>query len=351
VALHGMEEAVKVGFVPAGYTGTRIPYPKLVRYADDLIVWYPTREGIERVRSTLEGWLSGMGLTLHPNKTRIRHTMEAMTGEAPGFDFLGFHVQQFRVGHHRSARYKGRVLGFKTLIRPSTEAIKRHHAALRSVVIKGRMLPHKDLIDQLNPKIWGWANYYRSVVSTAVFSDCDNALFPLLWHWARRRHPKKNASWVARRYWRTIGHNRWCFAASTDVSLVRHANTRIRRHVKVRGAASPFDGNLTYWARRIQDHPLTRGKLGKLLHAQDGRCRYCGLYFRDGDLMEIDHILPHDLGGIDALANLQALHRHCHDQRHATLTAERGIHARNPTGEELGEGKLSRPVLKAGEEE
>jgi hypothetical protein len=33
------------------------------------------------------------------------------------------------------------------------------------------------------------------------------------------------------------------------------------------------------------------------------------------------------------------------------LTAERGIHARNPTGEELGEGKLSRPVLKAGEEE
>jgi RNA-directed DNA polymerase len=36
VALHGMEEAVKVGFVPAGYTGTRIPYPKLVRYADDV---------------------------------------------------------------------------------------------------------------------------------------------------------------------------------------------------------------------------------------------------------------------------------------------------------------------------
>ena len=67
--------------------------------------------------------------------------------------------------------------------------------------------------------------------------------------------------------------------------------------------------------------------------------------------MEIDHILPHDLGGTDAFTNLQALHRHCHDQRHATLTAERGIHARNPAGEELGEGKLSRPILKAGEEE
>jgi RNA-directed DNA polymerase len=41
-----------------------------------------------------------------------------------------------------------------------------------------------------------------------------------------------------------------------DSPLVHHADTPIRRHVKVRGSASPYDGNLVYWAQRLRNHPL-----------------------------------------------------------------------------------------------
>ena len=157
IALHGMEEAVKAEFIAAGQHKASVPVPRLVRYADDLVVVYPTREGIERAQQALENWLSGMGLILNPRKTRVTHTLGVLEEEAHGFDFLGFHIQQFPVGRHQSGRCRGKLLGFKTLIRPSTQAVKRHREALRTLVKEGRSLPQKALIDQLNPLIVGWS--------------------------------------------------------------------------------------------------------------------------------------------------------------------------------------------------
>jgi 5-methylcytosine-specific restriction endonuclease McrA len=38
-----------------------------------------------------------------------------------------------------------------------------------------------------------------------------------------------------------------------------------------------------------------------------------GLSFKDGDQVEVDHLIPVSLGGTDLYVNLQLLHRHCHD--------------------------------------
>jgi 5-methylcytosine-specific restriction endonuclease McrA len=99
--------------------------------------------------------------------------------------------------------------------------------------------------------------------------------------------------------------------------LARHDATPIRYHVKVRGTASPFDGHLVYWSQRLQRHPLANGRLGQLLQLQQGKCLFCGLHLRDGDRLEIDHLVPTSLGGTDQIGNLQVLHRHCHDQKTA----------------------------------
>jgi RNA-directed DNA polymerase len=107
----------------------------------------------------------------------------------------------------------------------------------------------------------------------------------------------------------------------------------------VKGTASPFDGTLVYWTTRLQHHPLTNGTLGKLLARQQGRCGIGGLSFRDDECIEIDHILPQSLGGTDALTHLMALHRHCHDQRHAAQVVG-GIPVKTPTAEELDEEKV-----------
>src|SRR5262249_52036717 len=114
---------------------------------------------------------------------------------------------------------------------------------------------------------------------------------------------------------------RWTFVVKEhrrETSRLRfHRETKIQRHAKVRGWASPYDGNLVYWARRLKAHPLTGNDLGRLLVKQGGKCLYCRLTFQDGDLLEIAHILPPRLGGTHALSNKQVLHRHCHDQKTA----------------------------------
>ena len=45
---------------------------------------------------------------------------------------------------------------------------------------------------------------------------------------------------------------------------------------------------------------------------QRGMCAMCKKAFVNGDVMEIDHIIPKSKGGPDKYLNLQLLHRHCH---------------------------------------
>jgi RNA-directed DNA polymerase len=209
----------------------------------------------------------------------------------------------------------------------------------------------RDLIGILNPVIRGWANYYRSVVSAKAFGACDSFLVKLLRSWSTRRHAHKNRHWVFRRYWRPTATWTWNFATSSGVSLWWHAKTTIRRHVKVKGTASPFDGQLAYWAQRLKVHPLTGYLLGQLLREQQGRCSWCHRYFLDSEAIEIDHILPRSLGGTNAFSNRQALHRHCHDQKttkDGSPSGKSSAHDKRHIAEEPCDGKPSRTVLQAG---
>lgn len=344
IALHGMETALR-----SAYT-EREGKPGLIRYADDFVVLHPTMAGVEKAKRIVEQWLANMGLELKPSKTRITHTLE---GEA-GFDFLGFQVRQYRVGKtHSGQNTHGVPLGFKSPIKPAPASIKRHMADLRRLVRAHRAASQEDLIDALNPVIVGWANYYRTVVAAETFSRCDHLLNGSLQRWARHRHPNKRKRWVVGKYWAVDRGEGWAFKVQGGPTLKAHRATPIRRHVKVKGRASPYDGNLVYWAQRLKDHPLVGTRTGQLLKFQQGRCAYCGLYFKPGDVLECDHIIPRHLGGDDRLMNLQLLHRHCHDQK----TARDGSHQAN-TGhgttdkdhliEEPCAAKVARTVLKGG---
>jgi hypothetical protein len=103
-----------------------------------------------------------MGLELKPSKTKITHTLKPYQG-AVGFDFLGWTVRQFPVGKTHTGTYKGRPLGFKTIIKPSKEAIKRHIAATKQVIRGSRAASQEQLIKDLTPIVRGWANYYPRI--------------------------------------------------------------------------------------------------------------------------------------------------------------------------------------------
>ena len=135
-----------------------------------------------------------------------------MYGGQAGFDFLGFAIRQHRVGkYHTGKDTRGRPLGFKTLIRPSREAIKRHSSTLRAVVDTHRGVRQQELIGLLNPKIRGWSNYYSTVCSKRSFTRVDNVLYAKLWSWARWRHRKKTRRWIAAKYWRVRDGEGWVF--------------------------------------------------------------------------------------------------------------------------------------------
>ena len=254
-----------------------------------------------------------MGLAMKPSKTRITHTLDAYEGNW-GLDFLGFDVRQYRVGkYHTAKNTHGRPLGFKTLIKPSQEAQQRHIHQLKRSIRELRGAPQEGLIADLNPQIRGWAHYYQTVVASQCFGRMDHVVYWMLWKWACWRHPDKGMGWKKRRYWKRVDdHDEF---RTEGARLFTHCRVKICRHTKVEGTASPYDGNLVYWAKRNYEHPLTTTRTGYLLRLQKGRCAACGLYLKDGDLMERDHIIPKSLGGTDDVRNQQVLHRHCHDRK------------------------------------
>jgi RNA-directed DNA polymerase len=288
----------------------------LVRYADDFVAVAPSREVLEsHVRPKLEQFLAERGLAVcpaptprpppppPPPTTRIVHVEE-------GFNFLGFTIRRFKD---------------KVLTKPQKEKVQAHIRRLKAIVVEYRTTPQEILIDRLNPVIQGWCNYYQHGVASRTYHRIGDHLWHMLWQWAKRRHPNKSSRWIAKRYWKTVGHRKWVFG--TAEKTLRHpGDTKITRWVKVRGRSSPYDPTLRdYWAdrdqRAIASEVVTWQKL-TIIKTQHHRCGYCGLKFQPGDAIDLHHRVPRSDGGPDTTDNLTALHEHCHYQRHANRGKE-----------------------------
>lgn len=131
IALHGMEERIKDFVETLDLKRSCGKYQltirdkrdsvQLIRYADDFVILHKDITVVQRCQQTIAEWLEGMGLELKPSKTRLTHTLNQYEQEKPGFDFLGFTVQQFPVGKYHSKQ------GFKTIITPSKQKQKVHY--------------------------------------------------------------------------------------------------------------------------------------------------------------------------------------------------------------------------------
>ncbi len=296
IALHGLEELIE-----HRYPGRN--KPALIRYADDLVVLHPDRQVIEQGQALIAAQLSGMGLELKPSKTRITHTLEVTEGEA-GFDFLGFNIRQYWV--------KMSKRGYKTIIKPSRKSIERHRRQVVEVIRRQRNDSQERFIDALNPVIRGWSNYFSTVCSKKTFGKLDCELRQQLRAWIRYRHPQKSLKAGYNKYFHREGGRLDFVPRKGGKRLRDHAETPIKRHVKVQGKRSPFDGDEVYWSSRRGHHPGVAPRVARLLKQQQGKCPQCGGYFKAGDVMEIDHLVARREDGGDKRSNFQLLHRYCH---------------------------------------
>lgn len=305
VALHGLESHL-IKACPS------MRKPSIIRYADDFVILHEDLEVLRALREQAETWLVGMGLRLKASKTHISHTLQATDG-AVGFDFLGFTVRQYPVGKYRTNTFRGQP-GYKTFIKPSRKAQKRHVAALRETVRNHQGQAQAALIGHLNPLIRGWSNYYRACVAAKVFTRMDTHLYYQLFQWATYRHAYKTDGWCYRHYWRRV-KGRVVFSDGKNL-LTKHMDTRIQRHVKVKWDKSPFDGDWVYWSTRMGRDPSHPAQWVKLLKRQDGQCGYCGLRFMTVDVLEVHHRDGNRQNY--SLRTLVLLHGHCHDQVHSS---------------------------------
>ena len=318
IALHGMEMRIKE--YAATWKGCKEMNKKsltLTRYADDFVIIHKDLNVIKSCKEIIKDWLSKIGLELNQEKTKITHTLNHENNKT-GFDFLGFNIRQYYVGKHQSGKNgTGELLGFKTIIKPSKEKVKEHYRKLAEIIDNHKAAPQQSLIAKLAPVITGWCNYYKTACSKEIYAKVQNLTFWKLLRWGYRRHPNKSKTWSNNKYWHTIGMNNWRFASKSgeefNAVLPMHSETKIVRHVKVKGDASPFDGNTNYWATRMGRHPEVKASVARLLKKQKGKCNQCNLTFKPGDKIETDHIIPRQAGGKKLKDNLQLLHKHCHD--------------------------------------
>ena len=265
---------------------------------------FPTRE----LRGPRKGELRWQ--RLKPSKTRIVHTLDKHNGQV-GFDFLGFHIRQHRVGQYHTRTFRG-VPGYRTIIKPSWEAQKRHLKRVKEIVRQHRGSPQAALIKDLNPAIRGWTRYYRTCTAKKIFARMDLLLIHKLQQWAKFRHSWKSLGWRYRRYWQQ--RRNAMFFTDGSTCLVKNATTKIERHTKVISAKSPYDGDWLYWGARLSKTPVYPKRKTTLLKQQRGKCPHCGLRFMDGSVLEVHH--RNGDKNDSRYDNLLLLHGHCHDEVH-----------------------------------
>ena len=231
MTLDGLEQVVKK--VAPSHQKVHV-----VRYTDDFIITGASQEVLEdKVKPAVEGFLRERGLALSAEKTRLTHINE-------GFDFLGFNVR----------KYAG-----KLLIKPAKPSIKTFLEEIRGFIKSNKAAKAVNLIQSLNRKMRGWANYYCHVVAKKTFAYVDHHIFLALLSWINHRHPNKSNQWKRQRYFRCHGRRQWVFSAlsrdkqgkATPLELHRASEVAIVRHVKICADATPYHPAFgDYFARR-----------------------------------------------------------------------------------------------------
>ena len=157
---------------------------KLVRYADDFVILFKTKEEAEFGLRLVKAKLEDLGLELNEKKTR---TVDAGGGKE-GFEFLGFHHRRVK-----SKKYKK----FYTQRWPSDKAMTSLRISIRNLLANRAILnwDTEEVIRVLNPILRGWMNYFKYGNSSKKFSMIDSYVHERLALWWSKKHQKSGRRW------------------------------------------------------------------------------------------------------------------------------------------------------------
>jgi len=168
---------------------------RLTRYADDWVVTCKTRAEARSALDVARRILEKLGVILHTKKTRIVHV-------GYGFEFLGFKIKKGRKSSLRLPPEKIRsgVVPGSMYAYPREKSIRHFREQIRARTRRKAPITTLELIEQINPVIRGWGNYYRKAHVRLLFNQLDR--------------------WIVRRIW-SHKHKRWRNTGWKSLSLPR----------------------------------------------------------------------------------------------------------------------------------
>jgi len=153
---------------------------KMVRYADDFVILCQNPNEADKALVQVSEWVNRNGLTLHPDKIHVGNCLE----QGQGFEFLGY---WFEAG--------------KRWIRSRSRQALRDK--IRSKTKRNRSGSMREIIENLNPLLKGWFNYFKHAHHTE-FKTIDGFVRRRLRALLLRRNKRKgwDRSIQAHRRWR-----------------------------------------------------------------------------------------------------------------------------------------------------
>ena len=116
---------------------------KMVRYADDFVILCESKTQAQDALRLVREWTEDNGLTLHPDKTHLGDCSQP----GQGFEFLGY---RFEAGRRWIRR----------------KSIKALREKVRKMTRRNRGMSMGYIIDDLNPMLRGWFNYFKHAYRT-----------------------------------------------------------------------------------------------------------------------------------------------------------------------------------------
>ena len=220
-----------------------------IRYADDFICTAKDSQILtDIILPVIQNFMSERGLELSPEKTLV-------TQIDKGFDFLGYNIR----------KYEGSLT-----IKPAKEKVKQFTRKLKGCLTTMRFKHTHHVVSALNKKLQGWANAHRHCAASKFFSKIEHYLFQATWRELKRRHPKKPAKWIKRRYFTSRNNYNWVLHGEEMKDgkkrthyLLQMSTCRYRRHNKVKAAATPFDPDFVEYFKKRDLYKLIARKEDK----------------------------------------------------------------------------------------
>lgn len=140
----------------------------LIRYADDFVVLCESPELVREAERRVRIIFERLKLTLHPEKTR---KVDLSWGRE-GFNFLGWYLRKRMSGRMKEQGKKRYFLNRW----PSVRSMKRVRQRVTELTGSNRngVKDVRVLIDDLNPVLRGWGNYFRTGNSATKLQSVDD---------------------------------------------------------------------------------------------------------------------------------------------------------------------------------